>query len=534
MVKCRHETPVPVCVLQVSLNSRLRELMHSLFNRHVCAEEAGDPMRAIKTGTWLPAVSALVFVSTLATWRTRTRAAYQPPRLAGEDHSPAQKKRETKAHIAVDRLPLDGARMEHGDAKPSAVSGMWPSFRGPGRDAISREETPLARSWPEGGPPVLWSVELGQGHAGAAVRNGRVYVFDYDEANQRDTIRCLSLDDGGDIWSYSYPIEIKRNHGISRTVPAVGDDYLVGIGPKCQVTCLDARTGAFRWRLDLVKQLGTKVPGWYTGQCPLVEGGMVILAPAGPDVLLVALDLETGEVVWKTPNPHGSSMSHSSVAPMTLSGGQFGGRKTYIYAGTRGVVGVSAEGGSILWETKAFKWHTIAPTPLPVATLRSSLLRSTSGEDRILFTAGYGAQAVLVRLAERNGQIEVEVVKKTRPRVFGAEQHTPIYYEGHIYAVIPKPRQELVCTDTDLNELWASGLTNRFGLGPYMIADGLVFLMNDTGVLTLVEATPDGYRQLAQAKVLPGPDSWGPMALVKGRLVIRDMHRMICLDVRKR
>jgi outer membrane protein assembly factor BamB len=526
--------------------------MHPLFNRHVRAEEEAsrraNPMHMMmKAGTWLPAAGALAFASTLGLWQARTRAAYQPPRLAGEDQSPPPAERKAQRDVAVDRSPPDGARTEQGSGKPSAVPGVWPSFRGPGRDALSREETPLARSWPEGGPPVLWSIELGQGHAGAAVRNGRVYVFDYDEADQRDTIRCLSLDDGGEIWSYSYPVAIKRNHGISRTVPAVSDDYLVGIGPRCHVTCLDARTGAFRWRLDLVRQLGTRVPGWYTGQCPLIDKGRAILAPAGPDCLLMAVDCETGEIVWKTPNPHGSKMSHSSVAPMTLKLGRFEGRRTYVYAGTRGVVGVSAEDGRLLWETRAFKWHTIAPTPLPVATLRSlpadrqvarpppaGKLRSTSGEDRVLFTAGYGAQAVLVRLAERDGKVEAEIVKKTRPRVFGAEQHTPIYYRGHIYAVIPKPRQELVCTDTDLNEIWTSGPNHRFGLGPYMIADGLVFLMNDTGVLTLAEATPDGYHQLAQAKVLPGPDSWGPMALVAGRLVIRDMHRMICLDVRRR
>jgi outer membrane protein assembly factor BamB len=55
--------------------------------------------------------------------------------------------------------------------------------------------------------------------------------------------------------------------------------------------------------------------------------------------------------------------------------------------------------------------------------------------------------------------------------------------------------------------------------------------MNDSGLLTLAEATPAGYVQLAEAKVLDGPDSWGPMAIASGRLILRDLTRMICIDI---
>ena len=79
--------------------------------------------------------------------------------------------------------------------------------------------------------------------------------------------------------------------------------------------------------------------------------------------------------------------------------------------------------------------------------------------------------------------------------------------------------------------VWTSGTAHRFGLGPYMIADGLLYLMNDSGLLTLVEPTPAGYKQLTQSQVLNGHDSWGPMAMAGGRLIVRDMTRMVCLDV---
>ncbi len=64
-----------------------------------------------------------------------------------------------------------------------------------------------------------------------------------------------------------------------------------------------------------------------------------------------------------------------------------------------------------------------------------------------------------------------------------------------------------------------------------MIAGGMIYVMNDSGLLTLAEARPDGYKQLAQSQVLSGHDSWGPMALAGGRLIVRDMTQMVCLDV---
>jgi outer membrane protein assembly factor BamB len=78
-----------------------------------------------------------------------------------------------------------------GKGQPSAFAGSWPQFRGPQRDGIARPGRKLAKTWPAGGPPALWNIELGPGHAGAAVHNGRVYVMDYDRTKEEDVVRCF-------------------------------------------------------------------------------------------------------------------------------------------------------------------------------------------------------------------------------------------------------------------------------------------------------------------------------------------------------
>jgi outer membrane protein assembly factor BamB len=65
-----------------------------------------------------------------------------------------------------------------------------------------------------------------------------------------------------------------------------------------------------------------------------------------------------------------------------------------------------------------------------------------------------------------------------------------------------------------------------------MAADGLIYAINDTGLLRMIELTPEKYRLLGQAQVLQGHDSWGPLAIAGGRLLARDLTRMVCLEAR--
>ncbi len=404
------------------------------------------------------------------------------------------------------------------DGVPADLPGSWPRFRGPNFDAISTETIQPAKTWPAGGPQVLWSIEVGEGYAGAAVLAGRVYLLDYDQENQADVVRCLSLTDGKGIWRYSYPVKVKRFHGMSRTVPAVTDKYVVTLGPKCHVTCLDSVTGEFQWMFNLVREFHTKVPQWYAAQCPLIDDGKAVIAPAG-DILMMAVDCQTGQIVWQTPNPDGWMMTHSSVVPM-----EYNGKRFYVYCGgdhvKGGVIGVRAEDGSVLWKTD--QWKVRFNVPMPVVI----------GPDRIFLTAGYGQTengCMMLRLTETDGAITAQPEFLHPTDVFGSIQHTPVFYDGYIYGV--RPDQQLVCLDLEGNVVWTSTSAHKFGSGPYTIVDGLIYVMNDAGELALAQAGPAGYVELARAKVLDGHESWGPMAVASGRLIVRDTERMICLDI---
>ena len=288
--------------------------------------------------------------------------------------------------------------------------------------------------------------------------------------------------------------------------------------------CANPQTGDLLWGIDLVNEYKTEVPFWYTGQCPFIENDIVVLAPGGTS-MLIGVDCATGKVVWKTPNPDSWKMSHSSVMPMV-----FGGKKMYVYAAVGGIVGVSAEGsdiGKILWKTTAFAPSVVAPTPLIL------------DNGKILITAGYGAGSMLFQLVNNGGGFEVKVLQKYKPlEGLASEQQTPIYMGGYIFSIQPKDaggsRNQLICCKADdcKNILWTSGKTDRFGLGPYIVADGKFFILNDDGVLTIAKATSSGWTQLDKALVIEGQDSWGPIAIADGYLLMRTSKQMVCIDVR--
>lgn len=458
--------------------------------------------------SWLvPGLTAFGGLVALAAWLSAGTRLPLHERVPGLDRA------ETVEGVERSSIPASGI-LAQGNGKPADLPGTWPRFRGEKFDNIAVPGVPLARKWPAGGPKQLWSVELGEGHAGPIVAGGRIYLLDYDRQNSANAFRCLSLADGKEIWRFSYPVVIKRNHGMSRTVPALAGKYVVGLGPKCDVTCLDAATGQCQWRIDLVRQYGTTEPPWYAGQCPLVDRDRVILAPGGDRALLLAVDLATGKEIWKTPNPHGWKMTHASIVPM-----EYRGRKMFVYCASKGVVGVSAEDGSLLWETGDWK-ISIATVPSPLCL----------PEGKIFFSGGYNSGALFMQLEEKQGAFTAKALERLKPSQFGSTQQTPILFGGHIYGVREKDK-EFVCLDPKGKELWHSGSEHRFGIGPYLIADGLIYVMNDDGVLTMAEATPTGYKQLGRAQVLDGHDAWGPMAMVGARLLVRDVTRMVCLDV---
>ena len=152
-------------------------------------------MKNLLAGTLIPGVLALIGVVALVLWVNVGPVGPLEARVPGLDRpKPADAQFEPKQ--LVGKLTTFEAAMPE-------LPGAWPRFRGARFDGVAEPGVPLARQWPAAGPEVLWSIELGEGHAGAAVWNGRVFVLDYDRQSAADALRCFSLADGKELWRFA-------------------------------------------------------------------------------------------------------------------------------------------------------------------------------------------------------------------------------------------------------------------------------------------------------------------------------------------
>lgn len=401
----------------------------------------------------------------------------------------------------------------------AATAADWAQFQGPGRNGVS-PETGLARAWPEGGPRVLWSYTLGAGFGGAAIRDGEVFVLDRLDAKQ-DVLRCLSLETGEELWRYAYyaPGTVSRTG--SRTTPTVTEKYVYTVGMMGDFLCIDRSTHKPVWQTNLIEAFEHKaVPRWGVTQSPSLYKDLVLVAPQAADAFVAAFKQATGELVWASEGLGG--VGYVTPLVTTLCGVD---QAVMISAsGKGGVAGISLDDGTVLWKYTGWACKIPIPFPTPVP------------DDRLFITGGYGAGSAMIQIQREGNRFSAKELFKTD--ACGSQIQQPLLLDGHLYANSNGNNHSdgLVCLTLEGEVAWrtkdAKELPN-FERGNLLFADGMIVILDGrTGVLHLVDPSPEGYKELAQAKIFEGKEMWGPMALSDGKLVLRNQKEMRCLDLR--
>ena len=396
-------------------------------------------------------------------------------------------------------------------AVSAVLADNFSQFLGENRNGVVTTGKKLLKKWPAEGPKELWRVKVGGGFAAPVVFEDKLFILDYNTDKEEDTVKCLDMKDGKEAWSYGYPSKIKPSqYDYSRTVPAVNGKYVVTLGTNCLVSCLEKDSGKLAWQKNLVKEYGSKVPGWYAGQNPLIDGDKVIILVAGDKVLMAAFDLASGKTAWETPCESNWGMTHNSLTVM-----DFEKEKFYIGCSKKGAFGVAAADGKLRWTHPGWTVKTAnIPAPLVI------------GKDRIFFTGGYGAGSLILGLKKNGNEVVTEEITRLTEKDFGSKVQTPILYKDNIYGA----SGEIYCLDLNGKVLWKSSKV-KVGLGPCLIIDGLLYVLGDTGTLFLLEPTASGYKEISKFAALTGKQMWAPLAVSGGKLVIRSMTEMLCLDI---
>lgn len=397
----------------------------------------------------------------------------------------------------------------------------WPQWRGPQRNGISRE-TGLLQEWPKDGPKLAWQLkDIGSGYAAPAVAGGRIFVLG-NEGLEDEFVQALAVADGKRLWRTRLGKVGNPNQQpkfpAARSTPTVDGDWVYALGSDGDLACLEAATGKVRWQKSLRADFGGKPGTWAYAESPLVDGDTLLCAPGGAEATLVALNKRTGDVRWKCAVPGGSEAAYASAIVV-----EAGGVKQYVQMLQKGLVGVEAATGKLLWRHAQTVSKFNANIPSPVA-----------GETGI-YSAGAGTGGGLVKLkAAAGGGVEAE------PVYFSPKLPTAI--GGAIKlgdALYGTTAQSLLCVEFATgNVKWEE---RALGAAALCYADGRFYLHAESGEVALVEATPAGYREKGRftppdppARVAAMEKAWAYPVVANGRLYIRDHDRLWCYDVKGR
>lgn len=384
----------------------------------------------------------------------------------------------------------------------------WPQFLGPARDGRYTGPPPAA-SWPAEGPRRVWSRPVGAGFAGPAVADGRVILFHREGG--REVVEALDASTGETVWRHDYPTTYRDDFGFDegpRSVPVVHGGRVYTFGAQGQLHAVDFETGAGVWHVDTHADYGVRKGFFGAAGSPLVEDGRVIANVGGRRGGIVAFDAADGEELW-TATDHEASYS----SPV---GGTFGGRRLALVFTRTGLVGLDPATGAVRFERR---WRSRLGASVNAAT---PLVLG----DRVFISSSYGTGAALLRV--EGGTLTEEW---TGDDSMTNHYATAVERDGVLYGF--HGRQEyspgLRAVDARSGEVrWSE---DRFGAGTVTLAGDRLVILRESGELLLAEATPDAFRPLASAPILPGVVRAYP-ALADGRLYARNADTLVAVDLR--
>ncbi|HVK19082.1 MAG TPA: PQQ-binding-like beta-propeller repeat protein [Fimbriiglobus sp.] len=406
----------------------------------------------------------------------------------------------------------------------------WPQFRGPNRDGVSTE-TGLLKKWPEGGPPKVWTATgLGGGYGSVSVVGG--LIFGTGEKDGKEYVWALDEATGEQKWATPFADAPRVPGGYDegpRSAPtyAAGKVYAVGQGGV--LACLDATNGKLVWSKSYAKDFGGSMQTWAYSESVLVDDGKVIGTPGSASAAMVALNPDTGAVIWKTPvaRPGGAGGYASPVKA------EVGGVPMYInlLGQTGGVIGVHAKTGKLLWQyTRVMNGTANIPSPV------------VSG-DLVFTSTGYGAGAALLRLVPSAGGVRVEELKAYTGERRGPQPAVQNHHGGmlpvggHIYFGSGHNQGVPACVNFATGEVkWTAERSPRGGDGSAATAaaDGMLYFRYQNGLMALIKADPEKF-ELVSSFQLPERSrqpSWPHPSIANGKLYIRDQDKLLCFDVK--
>jgi outer membrane protein assembly factor BamB len=396
-------------------------------------------------------------------------------------------------------------------------------WREEARTGVS-SETGLMEKWPEEGPALIWSNEnLLSGYS--SVTFGKNSIFLTGSDGQNDFL--FAIDNNGKIkWQTLYGRSWTKSNPEARCTPTVDGDRIYVSSGFGDLACIDGSSGKIVWSVKASEIYKGTFGDWGIAESLIVDGDKVYFTPGGQETMTIALNKNTGDLVWKSP---GINDGPAYVSPLMVD---YQGKRMIVDVSLHNIFAVDASDGSIMWKVnhvdsldarKSIEVWPDAPFIKCVTPLYH--------DGKIYMTGGYNHGSMMLKLAEDGKNANVA----WRDSILDVHHGGVVLVNGYIYGSNWRNNSDgnWCCLDWNTGkkmyeEHWKSK-------GSIISAGGMLYILDEkSGNVGLIKANPEKFDLVSSFRVKTGSGPyWAHLVINNGNLYVRHGKALMVYNIKK-
>ena len=383
------------------------------------------------------------------------------------------------------------------------VQQNW-QWRGENRSGVYNE-TGLLKEWPDEGPELLWHFEgLGEGHTSVAISSEKIYITGMHD----DRLLLYVLDMTGKlITGKEIGKEWNTNWNGTRSTVCVNDGKLYIFNALGNLYCLDETTLDEVWTKHLLEDFDGRNLQFGITENPLVVDEKIFMTPGGSTHNMVALNKNTGELIWSSP---GKGTPSAYCSPLYIDDFSV---PLVVTAVHDNFIAFNADTGEKLWSHPQTNEPNIHPNT-PVY------------HDGLIFTTTSSTGSMLLRIKDDGKAVEQVWKNEELDNLMG----NVIKVDDYVYGSGHKNRYWF-CVD------WKTGETKYkvSDMAPcnVIFADGMLYCYSEKGAMNLVKPNPENFEPVSSFYVTLGTNQhWAHPVIHRGVLYIRHGDALMAYKVK--
>lgn len=387
-------------------------------------------------------------------------------------------------------------------------------FRPEKRTGVSAE-TGLLKSWPAEGPKLIWANEnLAKGNSSPSFGKDKLYITGLKDGN--DILYAIDLNGKilwqkvmGRAWNESYPE--------SRATPTVEGNRVYTCSGFGDLACFDGNTGDIIWSYKASEENKGTYGRWGIAEALIIDGDKLYFTPGGPETTTIALNKNTGKVIWRSKSV-GDKPGY--VSPTLV---EYAGRKMILNVSLLRAFAVDASNGDILWTITLNNPREGRDMILCVTPLFK--------DGMVYVTGGYNIGGTMIKIGSDGKSAKVVWTDD----VLDVHHGGVVEVGGFIYGAnwLNNANGNWCCIDWNTGKkMWEEAWNCK---GSIISAEGMLYIYEEKrGNVGLLKVNPEKFDLVSSFQITKGEDGpfWTHPVIHDGVLYIRHTTALMAYDIK--